>query len=294
MTFPRLFRRIDDDEYFERAACGTLKGLYFIDNDLYHRGPGVSSTGIKTILQSPGHYLLPPKEPTDAMKFGTAVHAALLEPDLFEERYCYYEDGRRQGKAWEAFRDAQQAAGREIISKKDWLTICEIVPRLDEYRTWRNLMRDAEVELAAFHRDPETGLLMKAKADIWNSDLNIIGDVKTCGDASEYGFGWQIADLGYHISAPYYLDVFSAALGRKVDTFLMIAVEKTAPYVVKFYPASEQMLEIGRAEYRRGLKILKKAMDEDEWPVSADEISTIELPAAFTRRMSDDQQSAAY
>lgn len=68
-------------------------GVYQIDNEAYHRGPGISKSGLDLINQSPDHYAEAylrgrRREPTPAMILGDMVHKAILEPDLFKAKYA--------------------------------------------------------------------------------------------------------------------------------------------------------------------------------------------------------------
>lgn len=58
----------------------------------YHRGPGISKSGLDLIHRSPLHYAAARAaandNPTPSQVLGTAFHALLLEPDLFARRYA--------------------------------------------------------------------------------------------------------------------------------------------------------------------------------------------------------------
>src|SRR3546814_1967815 len=71
-------------------------GLVEISNDDYHAGPGISKSHLDSIApelgQAPLHYwhkyVNPEREraePTAAMVLGTAIHTAILEPDLLNQ-----------------------------------------------------------------------------------------------------------------------------------------------------------------------------------------------------------------
>ncbi|QKN87938.1 putative exonuclease [Acinetobacter phage vB_AbaP_Alexa] len=68
-------------------------GIYDnITNHDYHKGPGISKSGLDLIAQSPAHYYhavnaANDNEPTAAQAFGTAFHTLLLEPEVFAATY---------------------------------------------------------------------------------------------------------------------------------------------------------------------------------------------------------------
>ncbi len=84
-------------------------GIYFdISNDDYHKGSGISKSGLDLIAKSPAHYKavidgITVREPTKAQAIGTAFHELLLEPELFWSKHV--EPLKR-----DEYPDAKQAA----------------------------------------------------------------------------------------------------------------------------------------------------------------------------------------
>lgn len=73
------------------GSCATDEGEQMAD----HIHTGLSYSGINDLMISPLRYwarhIDPKREvtvPTPAMQFGSALHAAVLEPDSFDSRYC--------------------------------------------------------------------------------------------------------------------------------------------------------------------------------------------------------------
>ena len=68
-------------------------GIYYdISNEDYHKGAGISKSGLDLIAKSPAHYKavidgITVREPTKAQSLGTAFHELLLEPDLFWSKH---------------------------------------------------------------------------------------------------------------------------------------------------------------------------------------------------------------
>ena len=57
-------------------------------NEQYHSSAGISASGLKLIYKkSVYHYLKRKPFESAAMAFGSAVHAAILEPDTFFDQY---------------------------------------------------------------------------------------------------------------------------------------------------------------------------------------------------------------
>jgi exodeoxyribonuclease VIII len=73
-----------------------LPGIYRgIESNDYHKGPGISKSGLDLVRRSPAHYAHAisaandnERQPTPAQAFGSAFHALVLEPKLFVRDYC--------------------------------------------------------------------------------------------------------------------------------------------------------------------------------------------------------------
>ncbi|MDX5979577.1 PD-(D/E)XK nuclease-like domain-containing protein [Vreelandella alkaliphila] len=86
---------------------GIYEGL---TNAEYHAGPGVSKSGLDLVDKNPATYRYvkdTPEERTETpdMRIGSALHAAVLEPELFVTEYCR---GLRRQDAPEAVDDREE------------------------------------------------------------------------------------------------------------------------------------------------------------------------------------------
>lgn len=279
----------------ERWEARKLRGLFYVGDDDYHGGPGLSSTGIKRILRSPAHFMTE-KPDSKARRVGRIIHEALLQPELFAKTYIWEPKpgGPRNRNPWkqdwEAFQKTAEERGLEIVDWDTGETLQGIVAALGTSATFQNLVRGARFEVAAFAQRniKDEAILTKAKADILVStgDHILIPDLKTCQDASPDAFQRSIVDYGYHISAAYYIDTFAAALGMAAETFsfVWIAVEKQPPHGVRFYVSSPEMLRIGRAEYEKALAVYAECQATGTWPAYPETFSQIDLPQWYARR----------
>jgi hypothetical protein len=109
---------------------------------------------------------------------------------------------------------------------------------------------------------------------------DLLVDLKTTQDASPAAFSKACANFRYHIQAALYLDVVNAHFGAQVyKNFLFIAVEKSPPHQLAIYFADQEMIDIGRREYRADLATYQTCMEYESWPgYGAGEIQPISLP----------------
>ena len=93
-------------------------------NEQYHADPAVSASHLKEVMHSPYHYwarFLDPNRPalvpTAAMRLGSLVHCAVLEPDELSKRYgvCL----PRNTKAGKEMAEQMAADGIEAVTAAD-------------------------------------------------------------------------------------------------------------------------------------------------------------------------------
>jgi exodeoxyribonuclease VIII len=265
-------------------------GIYDLTIEQYHNGPGISRSGIEAFKKSPLHYwheyLNPDKEPEDkpeiitkqnALEFGNALHSYILEPQEFDKRYMVFEkgDGRtKEGKAANELAKSLQN-GRQLLCTKAFKQILDMERSLNNHPTAKNLISGGVYEKSLFWIDSDTGILCKARPDIWLS--NMIGDLKTTRSAAYKDFQRDIYGYGYHIQAGMISEALWALQGVNMMNFIYVPLEKEAPYASAVYKLDENAVNKGREEFKKILFEIKECMLSDTWPSYSD--ATIDLPA---------------
>jgi hypothetical protein len=252
---------------------GIAYGLPFEE---YRKAEGINCSGLKRILQSPLHYkseLEQQREETKSMMIGTAVHCAILEPHLFESQYGFMPEGldKRTKEGKSAFAELEQS-GKIILSYEDYREVCRIAISVQDHDTAGKLFSSGHPEVSVFAEIDN----IKAKVRMdWLR--NIIVDLKTTDDASPEGFARSIAKFSYDMQAAWYLDCANAA-GIDVNTFLFVAVEKSAPYAIGIYELDHESIEIGRAKCRKALNLYRYCKENNDWFGYSPDIITLSLP----------------
>lgn len=274
-------------------------------NEQYHKGPGISKSGLDCVDRSLSHYYhlyLDPNRPKQEEKGGqfegTLAHCAILERSEFSKRYVVEPDDAprrptiRQLNAenpseatlkaieyWKHFKEANP--DKRVISKEQLKVALAQSKAVFDLPDIAQLLAVGEAETSAYYTDPETGVLCKCRPDfVHHVDENsvILIDVKTFNDASPKEFARQVARKRYHVQDAYYRDVYAGATGKKVLAFVFLTVETQWPFKASASMLTEQSVEQGRIEYRRNLEKYAQGVKSNNWTGFEGGIELISLP----------------
>jgi hypothetical protein len=254
--------------------CST-RGCMLANVD-YHADPAVSASHLHAIAQSPYHYwarFLDPDrkqvEPTAAMRLGTLVHCAVLEPDELSKRYgvCL----PRNTKAGKEMAAEMEAAGIEAVTASDMALATAMAASVRSHQEAAMLLRAGRAEQSFWWDDPTTSLRCKCRPD-WYNGTTVV-DLKTTTDASPAGFAKSVATFRYHVQASHYLAGLHGA-----ERFVFIAVEKSYPYAVAVYELDADALSIGSQLQKRDLQLIADCRSISEWPGYGNTCQMLSLP----------------
>lgn len=221
---------------------------------------------------------LHPKD-TPSLVFGRALHAKVLEPDTFGNKYIVAPEVDRRTKAgkatWAAF--VESAGGREVLTQEDAASI-EAIAQAMQKQVIHKLVRSGEAEVVLVWEDEETGLLCKARLDYLHRAFDqIIIDLKSTEDASPEGFSRSMAKYGYHQQASFYSHGWEV-LANLTPAFTFLAVEKNPPYAAAAYQIQAASLDAGEISWRKAIRTYAECLEKDQWPGYEDKILPIEIP----------------
>ncbi len=255
---------------------GIFDGYSFAD---YRAMEAINKSGLDLVRKSPAHWKHAqenPEEPTAAMTFGAGFHDYLLLPAEFSARYVEapkIDKRAKEGK--ELFAEFQKNhIGKTLLSSEDLETMRGMAAAIKAHPEASKFLSGVS-ELSCFWQDQATTLNCKARPDIIHGATVV--DIKTTADASFSEFQRSIAKFRYHVQAAWYLD--GIAQYEKVDSFVIIAVEKSAPFAVATYIIDEATIDKGREEYRKDLETFAACKKSGIWPAYSDELQPMNLPA---------------
>jgi len=247
------FAKLSDTEYFSADKYASNTFLNIMEDKTPAHARCAQINGTKT---------------TPAMAFGSAFHAALLEPHAFQHEYAvkprsedYPHTIDTVDQIKERLKVLDQPVGgtravlmarlkisdpetvfwddlydsivrnKTVLSYDDNAALSLMRQSVLEHQGASALFKLGAPEIAMFWQDQDTGVMCKGKVDWLCLDLGYIADVKTTICASEYEFAKTAANLKYHRQAAFYLDGFNAIADAGATEFVNIVVEKTPDIV---------------------------------------------------------------
>ncbi|CAN5608111.1 hypothetical protein BH23CHL8_BH23CHL8_30860 [soil metagenome] len=244
----------------------------------------MSASGIELFRRSPLHFEWRTHQPSTtspALEKGTALHLALLEPEIFPLQVVRGIGGDGRTKA---VRDARAALDAEfpeatVLTPSDFEDVIGMRDAVLAHPRARSILAGGGAsEVTGVWIDPETGVPCKMRPDRLVDRAPLMPDVKTTRDASPDSFRRQAANLGYFRKARWYRRG-AESLGMDLTASAFIAVENTAPYGVAVYLLREEDLADADQEITRLLNRFAMCATEDHWPGYGDEFQTLSMPS---------------
>ena len=225
-----------------------------------------------------------------------------------------YQDALSAKSWWESF--DKQHAGKELISQKDFDCGIALAHALKNHPVLGGYLsadqRDGN-EITLSYIDSQTGMRLKARLDmlrVLGSSQLWLGDVKTTHDAAPGPdhFGKSAVNCGYFFQAAFYVDavfnckraleqLFNLPEGLLIGlpiVYEWIAIEKVKRPHYKFISRQEcpdELLELGRQEYRKALNEFTASMLTGYFPGYSTEAVTMRIPAWGYRKIIDGLES---
>lgn len=280
---------------------GRAPGIYFgLSNEEYHADPAISSSGIKKLLKSPLEYwhespLNPSREKqaaTPSMKFGTAYHTLVLEPEKFD---------------YEVIPNTKTTSKEGCLAEAEYAQLNAMKAQLQSIDKHRFLFMNGYAEVSIFWRDETTGLMCKCRYDYWKPGY--ITDLKTIDDIHS-GIRYDVPKFGYDVSGAMYMEGAralkrmlrspykvtidgdtpnDARLGEFLNNFVMQKEEyfvflfqaKKAPYITRGLPIAPDTASVGKEKFERGLSIYRECIElygpDVPWPTGYDDFEDMTL-----------------
>ncbi len=236
-----------------------------------------------------------------AMTLGRAIHARLLEPDLYQKMFqvaspceAVIKSGQRRGErcnnASTYYFDGQwfcgthckgQSPAENVLSQADANTVEAIAEKVKQHKVIRLLRQRGGYEATAIWE--LEGERCKGRYDklIPRTDKlpPVIIDLKKCrmGHARTDMFEKAIRDYRYDVKAAWYCDGLNKITGDP-PLFVWIAVEDEYPHGLNVIQADRATINVGRIRYRKLFADYLRAKQSGQWQGYTNEIVVGGLP----------------
>jgi hypothetical protein len=258
----------------------------------YNQAPGARSTVLKALAKtldpdgpSPAHARVESEaEATDAMAFGTALHAALSTPEVFAATYRVRAPYEGKGaKERRAIEDATK--GVSWLKAEDMARLSKMADACRRHNVlgpW--LAAKSHVEEAIFWTETieVDGKLVHIPCKV-RLDFAVpvdggvlVVDLKSTVDASPRKWEQQAQKLRYDVQAFHYLrgaesadiDVANIPLAGQspAPAFVFAAIEKDAPFGVTLHACTQAAIDVAAADWRDALKKWHDCSTTGNWP----------------------------
>jgi hypothetical protein len=227
--------------------------------------------------------MLNPPDQTPAMALGSATHAAVLEPALFDAEWAVapkidkrFTEGKKKWAKFEA-----ENSDKNIITANEYAQCISMQRSALSNPLVAELVGEAGyTELSFVWIDEETDVLCKGRIDRFGRLMghSVIADLKTTENASMNAWEREVVKYQYHAQSAFYMDGLDAASPSIVRRFIWIALEKKPPYAVALYEPDAATLDKGRRMYRNYLRQWVTCTTSGMWPGYVSSIQPLLLP----------------
>lgn len=227
-----------------------------------------------------------------AMRMGTAIHTAVLEPHLLDTHYTVWdvrdENGKLKArnprhKEYAAFLAAATANGQEVLTEEEWATVQKVREYVVARKGVRALLDGGMAEKSVTWRDPKTGEWCKARPDFVDPNRGWVIDLKKCDAPNMWKRGqlnlWkalaEVEHRGYHMQAAMIREGLSYVGIDVKEHWLMWVRSEGAPLIAMTRLQADHMKD-GHELFREGIDLYHKCKQSGEWPAPAPQ--TCDLP----------------
>lgn len=267
-------------------------GIHFgIPEAEYHAWPAVNQSALKQARRSMRHVLAALEEhtePTPAMAFGSAFHAAAFG----DENAVVVSPGFGRSKADIEAKEKfyLENAGRHIVKCDERVQIDAMIGAMVQHPAVPEIFEGLiGSEISILWRDKATGLACKARLDALSQRSDgtlVIVDLKSVQDAAPEKFGRDIHNYGYHYQIPWYERALRlawsaqhgiAASSLSVES-LMLCVEKSTPHATAIYRLPPRLVYTADEQMMLWLAQYAGCVDLEEFPGYSPDIEEIDIP----------------
>lgn len=214
----------------------------------------LSFSSLKAFNRSPLafiEYKVGHKVETPAMRFGTLVHRAILEPEKYE-RTVAVTDHRRGTNAYRDFVEENQ--GKDILKTREAMDIRVIANRVLDHPFAGAMVKQCQKTELPFEIQ-QCGVPHRGIIDGIGSWFLL--DLKTTSDVSHHALQRTIWQHKYYMQAAIY-ERAACLMGYDPEAYFVVAVESAAPHHVQVVELEPHYVARGHIEWEKLLEQWKE------------------------------------
>jgi len=253
---------------------------------IYDGIQALNYSGAKELLKSPAHYqayLNQEREETKALRMGSLIHCAVLQPEALNEKFVTAPEVDRrtkEGKETYAAFQSSLKPGMTVVSAEESAE-CHIIASAAKHALER---MEVTFDMTEFmFTTDHCGVQLKCAIDGVGTD-GYLYDLKTTEDASPAGILKAIRAYRYNLQAYFYRLCFETAFERRVLGFRFLFIEKTPPYATAWVEIGPELMSYACSDFEKALQTYRECTTLGEWPAYGDEVQVIDIkgPSAST------------
>ena len=250
---------------------------------IYDGIQALNYSGAKELLKSPAHYqayLNQEREETKALRMGSLIHCAVLQPEALNDKFITAPEVDRrtkEGKETYAAFQSSLKPGMTVVSAEESAE-CHIIASRARHTLERLGVEFDQTEFM-FTTD-YNGVQLKCAIDGIAGDY--LWDLKTTEDASPAGILKAIRAYRYNLQAYFYRLCYETAYGRRLLGFRFLFIEKQAPYATAVVEIGPELMSYAVADFEKALQTYRECTTLGEWPAYGDDIQVIDIKGPST------------
>lgn len=208
--------------------------------DFYRTVDAVANSDLLLIERNPSDFIWSREAPKDTSKssaidLGTAIHTALLEPELFEKQVAVFNKAKsRDTVKFAEFEQEPENASKIVLLEKEYDQLRFIVSSAHAHPTMRRFLTiQADNEASIYVKDEERGIMRKIRPDRdpVGYGVPVLLDLKKTKGIEDWRdkARWRnpLFTLNYGHTAAYYMDTARKFYGEKINEYTFLLVQST-------------------------------------------------------------------
>lgn len=242
-----------------------------LDEPLYHSLPGLSSTGIKKMLDAPAvfeQYQREGEKPKTVFDVGSAAHSKILgvgsDVVPYPAEHLTPSGNVSTKAATTAWAAEQRAAGLIPVAPDQIAAVDAMAEAVLRHPDAGPLLEHGQPEVSLIWDDPETGARCRGRVDYVRTDTLLV-DLKSADGARPASWPYKAEDHGYFEQRVHYGNGWEVLTGAR-PRFMSVVVDKRPPHLVFVAEYDEPTCDKAAERVRQAIDAYAKGIATGQWP----------------------------